>query len=1043
VRSLYPETLRASCQQVLWPLAAAAPVPLPWTGSVSWLALGLYEAALLFFFWRARGGRPAVVSNALLNIAALLYVFFFIFEIRALHHGLVKTASHLLLFTAAAKFGSLRSGREMRTTLLLSFFLILDSASTSTNVASLLYLLLVAVLAFRVLARLAVLADFDAGPPGRVLFRIPTRLVSILSVAGAAALSVPLFLILPRLRNPFATVPIPKESDDSSLFTSDRVDLAAFSAEKRSAKIVLRVSPVRGDVVDPLRLRETSFNRYRDGRWWREGMIPRRLAPDQKGGFRLDVDHGGPAPPRSLGVEMSSLVSGFLFVPYGAGSVALRQGQLTAAPDSTLMLLGGGRGARYVVDYFPRVAGEAEGKTTVPLHDVPKELVRASDRIVQGVPDRLEIARKLMRYFETGFVYTLDPPKPQGEPVVDFVMRTRAGHCEYFASALALMLRAQGVPARLVSGSLGGEVGPFSSEILVRGEHLHAWVEADLDGTGFRVLDPTPPSGRPGMTAVSLWKKLAQLGNEVEFFYDRNILGFNAFDQASLLETVRDFTSRTGALLRRLPRARPRLGLLGLAGLLLLASASAILLARRRARNLPPAAAVYLRLRALYRHRIGSLPDSAPSSEVVGGFASRGREAAVAARRIVEIYRREAFGGIPADPGSLSEIKILLSRLKKLAAAAALLLCALARLEGQETPAPTPLTARYEDLKQLQARVEESRKKLAQLQKRTAGLREEVEGLDLSLQIASGEREVIAAKRDDLARQNAAISQDLEGARRARGAAASTLRGRIVLLSRLGRFGYLRVLLSARQPAELVSALRSLDAMARADSAALSRFTETSRRLERDLEIETQLKKEADALYAEDREQERRIAQLRQERLQLLARSQSETIETKKEVVELADKAQKLEALLDLLSKGESTLTGSPRPWKGVLDWPAAGKIAVTFGRHRHPKFDAWTVSNGIEILAPDGDPVKAVYNGKVVFARWFADYGNMVVLDHGDEVLSLYARLRNILVRVGDLVNTGDRIGLVGTGPGENEPSLYFEVRDRQKASDPLAWLR
>ena len=126
-----------------------------------------------------------------------------------------------------------------------------------------------------------------------------------------------------------------------------------------------------------------------------------------------------------------------------------------------------------------------------------------------------------------------------------------------------------------------------------------------------------------------------------------------------------------------------------------------------------------------------------------------------------------------------------------------------------------------------------------------------------------------------------------------------------------------------------------------------------------------------------------------------------------------------------------------------MLDWPVQGKIAVTFGRHRHPKFDAWTMSNGIEISASEGSPVAAIYAGSVIFARWFPEYGNMVVVDHGDQVLSLYARLRSATVRVGDSVAAADRVGLVGIGPGESEPSLYLEVRDHQKASDPLAWLR
>jgi septal ring factor EnvC (AmiA/AmiB activator) len=252
----------------------------------------------------------------------------------------------------------------------------------------------------------------------------------------------------------------------------------------------------------------------------------------------------------------------------------------------------------------------------------------------------------------------------------------------------------------------------------------------------------------------------------------------------------------------------------------------------------------------------------------------------------------------------------------------------------------------------------------------------------------------------------------------------------------------LQLLLSARGTGEVFLALKSLDAMARTDAESLSRLNRTSLALERDLQAQTGLAEEAGKLLAADRAQENQIAALKQERVRLLSQSQNETIATRREVTELSGKAQKLENLLDLLSRGEPA-RGAPRPWKGVLDWPAKGKIAVTFGRHRHPKFDAWTVSNGIEIVADDGSPVSAIYAGKVVFARWFADYGNMAVIDHGDEVLSLYARLRAIHVHVGDFVSAGDRVGLVGIGPGETEPSLYFEIRDHQKAADPLAWLR
>jgi septal ring factor EnvC (AmiA/AmiB activator) len=91
----------------------------------------------------------------------------------------------------------------------------------------------------------------------------------------------------------------------------------------------------------------------------------------------------------------------------------------------------------------------------------------------------------------------------------------------------------------------------------------------------------------------------------------------------------------------------------------------------------------------------------------------------------------------------------------------------------------------------------------------------------------------------------------------------------------------------------------------------------------------------------------------------------------------------------------------------------------------------------------PAGTPVRAIYAGKAVYAQWLAEYGNLVILDHGDGVFTLYAWLQGVAVRTGAYVPAGTPVGTAGTGPGRDESGLYFEVRDRQRASDPVAWLR
>jgi septal ring factor EnvC (AmiA/AmiB activator) len=189
------------------------------------------------------------------------------------------------------------------------------------------------------------------------------------------------------------------------------------------------------------------------------------------------------------------------------------------------------------------------------------------------------------------------------------------------------------------------------------------------------------------------------------------------------------------------------------------------------------------------------------------------------------------------------------------------------------------------------------------------------------------------------------------------------------------------------------------------------------------------------------------MASLKTEREKLLARERTESASRRREVSALTDKAARLERLLETLSRqseGEPVdASGGIRPWKGVLDWPARGAIIETFGRHRHPRFDTWTVSNGIALSLPFGTPVRAVYAGKTIYAQWLAEYGNLVILDHGDGMLTLYAWLQAVSVRPGMPVSVGTELGIAGYGPGRDEAGLYFEVRDRQKASNPVAWLR
>jgi septal ring factor EnvC (AmiA/AmiB activator) len=128
--------------------------------------------------------------------------------------------------------------------------------------------------------------------------------------------------------------------------------------------------------------------------------------------------------------------------------------------------------------------------------------------------------------------------------------------------------------------------------------------------------------------------------------------------------------------------------------------------------------------------------------------------------------------------------------------------------------------------------------------------------------------------------------------------------------------------------------------------------------------------------------------------------------------------------------------------FRGLLPWPTPGPVRVPFGRRKHPRFDTYTVQNGIEVAAPVGAAVQAVHEGSVAFVDRFRGYGLMVILDHGGKHHSLYAHLGEATVTVGQRLAAGEVLGTVG-GDGLDGPGLYFEMRFQGKAEDPAEWLK
>jgi len=124
---------------------------------------------------------------------------------------------------------------------------------------------------------------------------------------------------------------------------------------------------------------------------------------------------------------------------------------------------------------------------------------------------------------------------------------------------------------------------------------------------------------------------------------------------------------------------------------------------------------------------------------------------------------------------------------------------------------------------------------------------------------------------------------------------------------------------------------------------------------------------------------------------------------------------------------------------KGKLDWPIRGKVLASFGSHRSSQVK-W---KGIAIAANEGEKVRAVATGRVLFAGYFKGYGMVVALDHGNNYITLYGYNQTLLQKTGDVVFQGDAIALAGHSGGQDKNSLYFELSHKGKAQDPIKWLK
>lgn len=289
------------------------------------------------------------------------------------------------------------------------------------------------------------------------------------------------------------------------------------------------------------------------------------------------------------------------------------------------------------------------------------------------------------------------------------------------------------------------------------------------------------------------------------------------------------------------------------------------------------------------------------------------------------------------------------------------------------------------------------------------------------------------------------------------------IRQRLVALYKTGEMGSARMFFGAESLPQMAEGQRYMQAVLERDK---KLFAEYNQKIEQLRVLKGRLESDVarkEKIKASIEVKKHEIEEEKQKKAAYLSKVREEKKGYLSSIKELEANARRLQSMVERLEarsrksytakKDKSGIGSGPAlplipdkgfgAQKGRLSMPVRGEIVGRYGRHKHPDFNSYTVSNGVSIAAPAGTDIHAVFDGQVIFADYFKGYGNMVIVDHGGGFFSLYAHTSRIMKRVGATVSRSEVLASVGDVDSPRGSMLYFEIRYQGKPIDPAPWIR
>ena len=351
--------------------------------------------------------------------------------------------------------------------------------------------------------------------------------------------------------------------------------------------------------------------------------------------------------------------------------------------------------------------------------------------------------------------------------------------------------------------------------------------------------------------------------------------------------------------------------------------------------------------------------------------------------------------------------------------------------------------SRTERLSAVQSEMKRLDKELAELSVRERGLLNDVARLDTEIALRRAQLEEVTLTFAETEQRLASSERELAAIEAEWARRAPRLASRLRALYKQGPVG-----LFARTVAPLgaesgLDGIRYASYLSRRDATQLAAWRTLSARLKDERKTLDAERTRLVGLQAEAEQRATALATGRASRASLLSRIRGDREQHEKAFAELSDAALSLGRLVDSFDDATPHLALDVRKFRGLLDWPAAGAVSSGFGTVIHPRFKTEVPHPGLDIDAPEGEPFRSVFDGRVAFAAALAGYGLTAVVDHGNGIVSVYAHAGVLVVSAGQDVTRGQELGRVGDSGSLQGPYLYFELRDAGHPVDPSAWLR